>query len=242
MSIEDFPMPHRAPVADPPRTLVEGQRLDQPTFHSLYEAMPPGTRAELIGGVVHMPGPAGRAHGEAHVPVIIWLSYYAENTPGVDVLDNATSILGWESEVQPDGILRILPECGGRSRDEGVYIRSAPELVAEVSKATRYIDLGPKLADYEQAGVLEYLVRTIDPDEVYLFRQQRGTLVEQPLDEDGLYRLESFPGLWLDPRALIDGDTRRLRAVVDLGLATPEHADFVARLAAARTSDGSSEP
>ncbi len=32
----------------PPRMLVEGQRLDQPTFHALYEAMPPGTRAELI--------------------------------------------------------------------------------------------------------------------------------------------------------------------------------------------------
>ncbi len=28
-------------VFDSPRTLVEGQRLDQPTFHALYEAMPP---------------------------------------------------------------------------------------------------------------------------------------------------------------------------------------------------------
>ena len=37
---------------DMPRALVEGQRLDQPTFHALYEAMPPCTRAELIDGVV----------------------------------------------------------------------------------------------------------------------------------------------------------------------------------------------
>jgi hypothetical protein len=29
--------------------LVAGQRLDQPTFHERYEAMPPGTCAELIG-------------------------------------------------------------------------------------------------------------------------------------------------------------------------------------------------
>ena len=43
----------------PPRALVEGQRLDQPTFHELYEAMPPGTRAELINGVVLMPSPVG---------------------------------------------------------------------------------------------------------------------------------------------------------------------------------------
>jgi len=100
-----------------------------------------------------------------------------------------------------------------------------------VSKATRYVDLGPKLADYEQAGVLEYLVRALDPVEVFLFRQEQGTLIERPLDEDGLYRLTSFPGLWLDPQALLAGDTRRLRAVVDLGLSTPEHAEFVARLA-----------
>ena len=54
-------------VVAPPRTLVEGQRLDQPTFHALYEAMPPGTRAELIDGVVYMPAlstrPALHYHG-----------------------------------------------------------------------------------------------------------------------------------------------------------------------------------
>jgi hypothetical protein len=33
------------------------------------------------------------------------------------------------------------------------------------------------------------------------------------------------------PVALLKGDTRRLRAGVELGCATPEHAAFVARLA-----------
>jgi hypothetical protein len=45
-------MPNRVTISEAPRTLVEGQRLDQPTFHALYETMPPGTRAELIDGVV----------------------------------------------------------------------------------------------------------------------------------------------------------------------------------------------
>ena len=112
-------MPDRTTTKAAPSTLVEGQRLDQPTFHALYEAMPPGTRAELIDGVVYMPSPVGLAHGRAEVPVIVWLDYYAENTPGVEVLDNATTILGWKSEPQPDGLLRILPECGGRTWDEG---------------------------------------------------------------------------------------------------------------------------
>jgi Uma2 family endonuclease len=227
-------MPDRTTMKAAPSTLVEGQRLDQPTFHALYEAMPPGTRAELIDGVVYMPSPVGSAHGRAHFPVIAWLSFYLENTPSVEGLDNATTILGWKSEPQPDALLRIFPECGGRSHDEEGYIRGAPELVVEVSKATRYVDLGPKLDDYERAGVLEYVVRAIDPDEIYWFVQVQGELVQRPIGDDGLYRSTVFPGLWLDPVALLKGDTRRLRAVVELGCAKPEHAAFVARLAKPR--------
>ena len=52
-------------------------------------------------------------------------------------------------------------------------------------------------------------------------------LVQRPIGGDGLYRSTVFPGLWLDPQALLTGDRRRLRAVLDLGCATPEHAAFV---------------
>ena len=171
-----------------------------------------------------MPSPASLDHGMAQVPAIVWLDYYAENTPGVEVLVGATTILGWRSEPQPDALLRILPECGGRSHDEKSYVHGGPELVVEVSKATRYVDLGPKLGDYERAGVQEYIVRAINPDEVFWFRQEQGLLVQRPVGDDGLYRSTVFPGLWLDPVALMNGDRRRLRAVVDLGCATPEHA------------------
>ncbi len=118
-------MSERTRMVHPNPILVEGQRLDQPTFHRLYKAMPPGTRAELINGVVLMPSPVGRAHGRAHVPVIVWLDYYAEQTPGVEVLDNATAILGWKSEPQPDVMLRILPRSGGRTRDHKGLVRGA---------------------------------------------------------------------------------------------------------------------
>ncbi len=60
-----------------------------------------------------------------------------------------------------------------------------------------------------------------------------GFFIERLCGPDGTYRSVVFPGLWLDPQALIRGDPRRLRDVVDLGCATPEHAAFVARLAAA---------
>src|ERR1700728_587978 len=104
-----------APMVEPSRTLVEGQRLSQAEFHALYEAMPPGTRAELINGVVFMPSPVGPPHGRAHVPTLVWLSYYQENTPGVEALDNTSAALGLKSEPQPDGLLRILSEYGGRT-------------------------------------------------------------------------------------------------------------------------------
>jgi Uma2 family endonuclease len=227
-------MPDRMTKIAAPDALVDGQRLDQPTFHALYTAMPVGTRAQLIDGVVHMPSPVGRAHGRAQLPVNMWLGQYAENTPGVEVLINATTILGWRSEPQPDALLRVLPECGGRTHEDHGFISGPPELVVEISKATRSIDLGPELAEYERAGVLEYVVRTIEPDQIFWFCQAQGVFAEQQLGEDGLYRSAVFPGLWLDPVALLKGDTRHLRAVVDLGCAIPEHTAFVTRLTGGR--------
>jgi Uma2 family endonuclease len=214
--------------------LVAGQRLDQPTFHERYEKMPASVRVELIGGVVHMPSSARPEHARAMVPVLVWLSYYQEHTPGVDVLKNASTILDVKGEPQPDAQLRILPECGGQTQPDRRFVRGVPELIVEVSQATRYTDLGPKFDAYERAGVLEYIVRALDPDELLWFALREEKLVELPADSDGLYRSGVFPGLWLDPQAMIAGNNRRLREVLDRGLATNEHASFVARLAAAR--------
>ena len=43
--------------------LEPGDHLTRDTFHARYEAMPPGVKAELIGGIVYMPSPTRRAHG-----------------------------------------------------------------------------------------------------------------------------------------------------------------------------------
>jgi hypothetical protein len=88
VSIPDAP---GTPPTEPLPPLVEGQRLDQPTFHARYEAMPPDTQAELIDGVVVMPSPLGHPHGRSHSAASYWLTYYEENTPGVEVLDNTST-------------------------------------------------------------------------------------------------------------------------------------------------------
>ena len=48
---------------------------------------------------------------------------------------------------------------------------------------------------------------------------------------DGVLRSSVFPGLWLDPAALVGDDKVRVKAILEQGLNSPEHADFVARLA-----------
>jgi Uma2 family endonuclease len=215
--------------------LVEGDHLDQAEFHRRYEAMPPGIKAELIDGVVYMPSPVGDGHGDAQGDAIAWLAFYSSATPGVKASGELTAILGSRSEPQPDAVLRIRPEYGGTARSLQGYLRGAPELVVEVAKSSRFIDLGPKLADYGRAGVAEYLVRALDPDEIFWFQQRDGALRRIAPSDDGLYRSVVFPGLWLDPAALLAGDLKRLREVVEQGLATPEHAAFIARLEANRT-------
>ena len=48
--------------------------------------------------------------------------------------------------------------------------------------------------------------------------------------QQGLWRSEVFPGLWLDPTALLRGDLATVLAMVQRGLASPEPTAFVARL------------
>ena len=212
--------------------LVAGQRMTRAEFHGRYKEAPPNLKFELIEGVVIMASPLGKSHARNHMRVMVWLGTYEFQTPGVEAFDNASAALGDQDEVQPDVSLRIRPALGGQSHDLGNIIGGAPELVVEVADSSRRLDLGPKLAVYDRAGVLEYVVCLVDPFEVAWFARRDGHLVRVQPDGDGLYRSAAFPGLWLDPAALGSGDGPALLATLGRGLASPEHAGFIARLAA----------
>ena len=215
------PLPH----------LENGDHLDQKTFHARYEAMPE-VRAELIGGIVFMSSPLKPGHGTMGTRVIHWLAEYEVNTPGTEVVENTTHIMGPDSELQPDAGLLISPDRGGQTRiDKKGNLVGASELIAEVGHSTESIDLNAKKKDYEKAGVLEYVVVALRTKKVFWFGQLAGKLVEREPDADGIYRSEIFPGLWLDPAAMLRRDGRGVLAVVRRGLATAEHKAFVARLA-----------
>ena len=126
--------------------LEAGGYLDQATFHARYEAMSPDFRAELIGGVVFVPSPLRKAHGRHHALVMGWLTHYWIATPGTETMDNATAILGDDSEPQPDAALVIDSESGGQSSlsDDG-YATGPPELIVEVASSSESIDLHASL-------------------------------------------------------------------------------------------------
>jgi Uma2 family endonuclease len=194
--------------------------------------MPEGFRAELVGGTVYVASPLKIRHGRPHVALATVFGSYEGNTPGVETGDSVTVVLGDESEPQPDLYLRILPEFGGQSRtSEDDYVDGPPELIAEIAYATYSLDLNAKRNDYQRHGVLEYLVASVKDRKLVWLDLRTGK--EIALDGDGIARPRAFPGLWIDSAALFECDYHRLMATLQQGLASPEHAEFVQRLAAA---------
>jgi Uma2 family endonuclease len=212
--------------------LEPGDRLTRDEFERRYEAMPHLKKAELIEGVVYMPS-AVRAyrHGIPHADLIGWLGMYRAATPGVIVGDNTTVRLDLDNEPQPDALLCIEPARGGKVQvGEDDYIEGAPELVGEVASSSVSFDLHTKLNVYRRCGVKEYVVwRVLDRalDWFVLAGSAYDRLAAGP---DGVFKSRVFPGLWLDAAALLSGDLARVLAVLQNGIASAEHAEFVKRL------------
>jgi Uma2 family endonuclease len=217
MNLIPAPRRHTAAIAVP--VLENGDRMKQPEFHRLYEAYPDKrAKFELVGGTVYMASPLGWRHGRYHLILGQVLAAYERATPGVEAGDNATVILGEESEPQPDLTLRILPEYGGRSTvNADEYVEGPPELLAEIAYSSRSIDMNQKRRDYERAGVQEYLVVLVGDQVLHWFDFATGGEVRR--GRDGVRRSRVFPGLWLDDAALLARDGPRLIEVVQQGVA-----------------------
>ena len=128
-------------------------------------------------------------------------------------------------------------EHGGQVKinDDG-YIENAPDLVGEIAASSVSYDLHDKLNAYRRNGVREYVVHRVFDEQVDWFVLNEGRFEPLAVSPDGLLRSTIFPGLWLDPVALIRGDAAIVMEVVQRGLSSPEHAEFVASLQAARAS------
>jgi len=230
MSTPTIPRQESRP-AKPIPPLQAGDRLTRGEFERRYRAMPHVHKAELVEGVVYMPSPvSNEGHSSPHFDLITVFGVYRSQTPGVQGGDNGTVLLDLDNEPQPDSFLRVLPRYGGQSGDRGDYVEGAPELIAEVAASSASYDLHDKLRAYRRNGVREYIVWRVWDREIDWFVLREETYERLAPTAEGVYRSETFPGLWLDAAALLAGNMAQAIQVVQQGLASPEHVEFVARL------------
>jgi Uma2 family endonuclease len=210
--------------------LVHRERLDQPTFHARYSAMPPEFRAELVDGVVVIRERRVRArHGTTSAALVYALVRYEQYTPGVSVALRVSTILGDADELHPDVSVRL--RGGQCCVGEDDLLHGCPDLVCEiVDRETESHDLIAKRSAYDRHGAREYLAVLVHAGRHISFVRRSAGLVEEEPAPDHLWRSRAFPGLWLDPVALLAGDLNRLAVVLEQGVATPAHAAFAAEL------------
>jgi Uma2 family endonuclease len=210
--------------------LVTGERLTVEEFLRRWEDLPELKNAELIDGVVYVSSPVSLDHGRFDTRIIWWLACDAQATPGCECGNNSTWLMSG-SAPQPDAYLRILPLLGGQSGNEGTLGAGAPELAVEVCVTSTEIDFGPKLALYQRTGLREYII--VEPLERRMIWRvlENGAYVGQTVPADGIVRSRVFPGLWLDLEAFWAGDSAKMLAVLNAGLASEDHQEFVERLA-----------
>ncbi|MGA9377294.1 MAG: Uma2 family endonuclease [Phormidium sp.] len=210
--------------------LENGDKLTRVEFERRYSAMPLMKKAELIEGVVYMASPLRITnHGNPHARIITWLGNYWSATPGIELGDNATVRLDLDNEPQPDALLRI--EVGGQSTiSQDGYVEGAPELIVEIAASSVSLDLHQKLKVYRRNQVQEYLVWRVEDGEFDWFRLQQEEYIKLEPLENGIIRSQVFPGLWLDTAALLAGNLAKVLTVVQQGLASQEHEEFVQTL------------
>ena len=226
-----MPQPNR--VADsriPP--LESGDRLTRHEFERRYNTMPNVKKAELIEGVVYVASPLRfSSHAEPHGHLIGWMWTYQIATPSVRLGIEPTVRLDQDNEPQPDGVLLIPETAGGQSTlSDDDYIEGAPELVAEIAASSVANDLHDKKKAYRRNGVKEYIVWQIFENKLDWFCLQEGEYVPLAADENGIIRSQVFPGLWLSVPDLLAGNMTQVLTVLQEGLNSAEHTEFVQRL------------
>jgi len=228
-------------TAIPP--LVEGDRLKLDEFLRRYEADKTAVRAELLNGVVYVnarrivvngketivPPISLEGHGRPQIRIATWLGVYDEHTPGVAASAPFTVRMAEDKAPEPDVSLSILPDY--RSRPTSGEHR-VPELIVEIANTSASTDLGIKFDMYQSAGVQEYLVWRTERRLLNWFLLVKQHYVPLEPDVEGIIRSVTFPGLWLDTKAVQNWETSSFLTTLQLGLASPEHAAFVAKLQA----------
>jgi Uma2 family endonuclease len=232
MNTQILSEPRKLPkkVLIPP--LENGDRLTREEFHRRYEAMPENVKAELIKGVVYMSSPVRvTKHGDPHGLIMSCLGVYFLSTKGVKLSDNITYVANDEYQPQPDAVLRIEENCGGKSWvNDKDYLEGAPELVIEIASSSVSYDLHDKLEMYEQKGVQEYIVWRVLDNQIDWFGLEKGKYKKFVSDKQGIIESKVFSGLQLNVRAMLKDDLQKVLADLQKGLASSKYKSFAKQL------------
>ncbi|MDK2410262.1 Uma2 family endonuclease [Aphanizomenon sp. PH219] len=213
--------------------LTNGDKLTRYEFERRYNTTSKPKKAELIEGIVYiMPAALRfRSHGQPHGRILTWIGNYEVLTPGVALGVEPTVRLDLDNEPQSDAILIIIPEAGGQTRiSEDDYIEGAPELVVEIAASSAAIDLHGKKQAYRRNGVKEYIVWQVLDQKLSWFSLEEGEYLELAPNEEGVLQSQVFPGLWLAVNELLIGNMQVVLNVLQAGLQSLEHADFIEKL------------
>ena len=119
MSTIDRPKPGTVPP------LVAGQRLDRVTFHERYEAMPPSTRAELIGACIQVTATNDQGTGTVSIPITTE-STDISSTP---ILDGDNNTIGTLDSAH------IAPDAARFLRESAAYVLAPPFDLPNIRRA-----------------------------------------------------------------------------------------------------------
>ncbi len=175
----------------------------------------PGKHADLIDGEVEMHSPVSLKHAELLNFVDAILRQYIDRHDLGTLFREVVAVrLSSRNVFMPD----LAFYRAGREADlRDTYAAGAPDLVVEVlSPRTAERDVGPKFAEYEQHGVIEYWV--LDPETLaHRFYRRQGEILTEYADETentagtggaaATIHSETVPGFfvrreWLTPAAV----------------------------------------
>ena len=210
-----------------------GDNLTPAEFVRRWDLHPEIKTAELIRGIAYVVPHTTVDHGDTHADVGGWLGTYRIATKGIESGSRTSLFLG-DDILQPDVHMRVV--SGGMTWIKDGFLYGPPELVAEICYSGASHDLHIKYDLYEAAGVQEYFAFLIYEQEIRWHILIDGRYQILAPDADGILRSRVFPGLWLDGQALLKRDMPKVLAVLQSGLASPEHQAFVEQLAKKRTA------
>jgi len=172
------------------------------TYDDLQSFPEDNLRREIIDGELIVTAAPATRHQRVVVELVVRLHEYARANGG-QVLPAPTDVFFSDTNVVEPDVIFIRPEH--LARMEKKFIRSAPDLVIEVSSpSTRRLELIRKRELYERFGVPEYWFIDLDADRAEVYRLEAAAYPAPALFGRG-QTMESpqIPGLKLSVEDLL---------------------------------------